>query len=67
MSLTSWLGGQFKQTQVVYKPNELLPHPNALLWLKKTANRETPLSAAALGLVIMPHGSTQPWNDAVES
>lgn len=67
MSLTSWLGGQFKQTQVVYKPNELLPHPNALLWLKKTANRETPLSAATLGLVIMPHGSTQPWNDAVES
>lgn len=67
MSLTSWLGGQFKQTQVVYKPNELLPHPNALLWLKKTANRETPLSAASLGVVIMPHGSTQPWNDAVES
>jgi len=67
MSLTSWLGGQFKQTQVVYKPNELLPHPNALLWLKKTANRETPLSATALGIVIMPHGSTQPWNDAVES
>ncbi|NOS78569.1 MAG: hypothetical protein HOP35_11550 [Nitrospira sp.] len=67
MSLTSWLGGQFKQTQVVYKPNELLPHPNVLLWLKKTANRETPLSAASLGVVIMPHGSTQPWNDAVES
>lgn len=67
MSLTSWLGGQFKQTQVVYKPNEVLPHPNVLLWLKKTANRETPLSAASLGVVIMPHGSTQPWNDAVES
>jgi sirohydrochlorin ferrochelatase len=67
MSLTSWLGGQFKHAQAVYKPNELLPHPNALLWLKKTANRDTPLSAASLGLVIMPHGSTQPWNDAVES
>ena len=51
----------------MYKPNELLPHPNVLLWLKKTANRETPLSAASLGIVIMPHGSTQPWNDAVES
>lgn len=67
MSLSSWLDGQFKQTQVAYKPEELLPHPNALLWLKKTANRETPLTASQIGVVIMPHGSTQPWNDAVES
>lgn len=66
MSLTSWLDEQFKQTHVVYKPEELLPHPNALLWLKKTANRETPLTASQIGVVIMPHGSTQPWNDAVE-
>lgn len=66
MSLTSWLDEQFKQTHVVYKPEELLPHPNALLWLKKIANRETPLTASQIGVVIMPHGSTQPWNDAVE-
>jgi len=67
MSLTSWLDSEFKQTQAVYKPNELLPHPNALLWLKKTANRETPAVAGGIGVVIMPHGSTQPWNDAVET
>jgi hypothetical protein len=67
MSLTSWLNDQFKQTHVAYKPEELLPHPNALLWLKKTANRETPLTANQIGVVIMPHGSTQPWNDAVET
>lgn len=67
MSLTSWLEDQFKQTRVAYKPEELLPHPNALLWLKKTANRETPLTADQIGVVIMPHGSTQPWNDAVET
>lgn len=67
MSLTSWLEGQFKQTRVIYKPHELLPHPNTLLWLKKTANRETPLAASELGVVVMPHGSTQPWNDAVET
>ena len=67
MSLTSWLAAQFKNTHVVYKPEELLPHPNALLWLKKTANRETPLAASQIGVVIMPHGSTQPWNDAVET
>lgn len=67
MSLTAWLGAQFKDTHVVYKPEELLPHANALLWLKKTANRETPLTASQIGVVIMPHGSTQPWNDAVET
>jgi sirohydrochlorin ferrochelatase len=67
MSMASWLDDQFKQTHVAYKPEELLPHPNALLWLKKTANRETPLTAGQIGVVIMPHGSTQPWNDAVET
>ena len=67
MSLTGWLGAQFKDTHAVYKPEELLPHPNVLLWLKKTANRETPLTASQIGVVIMPHGSTQPWNDAVET
>ncbi|TKB67046.1 MAG: hypothetical protein E8D47_04410 [Nitrospira sp.] len=67
MSLTSWLDDQFKQTHVAYKPEELLPHPNALLWLKKTANRETPPTVGEIGAVIMPHGSTQPWNDAVET
>lgn len=66
MSLTGWLGMQFGKTRVAYKPEELLPHPNALLWLKKIANRETPLTAGQIGVVIMPHGSTQPWNDAVE-
>ncbi len=67
MSLTAWMDAQFKNTTVTYKPDELLPHPNALLWLKKTANRETPLAASQIGVVIMPHGSTQPWNDAVET
>lgn len=67
MSLTTWLDAQFKNTHVVYKPEELLPHPNALLWLKKTANKETPVAAGQIGVVIMPHGSTQPWNDAVET
>jgi sirohydrochlorin ferrochelatase len=67
MSLTAWLGAQFRNTRVAYTPDELLPHSNALLWLNKTANRETPLAASQIGVVVMPHGSTQPWNDAVES
>lgn len=67
MSMTSWLENQFKNTRIVYKPAELLPHSNALLWLKKVANRHTPIAGGDIGVVIMPHGSTQPWNDAVEA
>ena len=66
MAMTAWLGKQFKGLNVAYQGAELLPHPNVLLWLKKTANRYIPVSPQEVGVVIMPHGSTQPWNDAAE-
>ncbi len=66
MALTAWLGKQFKSLNVVYREAELLPHPNVLLWLKKTANHFVAVRPDEIGVVIMPHGSTQPWNDAVE-
>lgn len=67
MSLTRWLGEKVKELDVVYDGEEILPHPNVLLWLKKTANAYLPASSEEAGVVIMPHGATQPWNDAVES
>ena len=66
MSMTSWLGREFKSLNVAYREAEMLPHPNVLLWLKKTANRSIAASPSEIGVVIMPHGSTQPWNDAAE-
>ena len=66
MAMTSWLGHQFKGLNVSYQGAELLPHPNALLWLKKTANQFVAARPDEIGVVIMPHGSTQPWNDAAE-
>jgi sirohydrochlorin ferrochelatase len=66
MALTAWLARQFKGLNVAYRQEELLPHPNVLLWLKKTANRYVAAMPAETGVVIMPHGATQPWNDAVE-
>jgi sirohydrochlorin ferrochelatase len=66
MALTAWLAKQYKGLNVAYQRAELLPHPNVLLWLKKTANRFVAASPAEIGVVIMPHGATQPWNDAVE-
>lgn len=67
MALTTWLGKRFQPLNVAYQPTELLPHPNVLLWLKQTANRYWAAQPSEIGVVIMPHGSTQPWNDAVEN
>ncbi len=66
MALSAWLEQQYKPLQVAYQKAELLPHPNILLWLKKTANRSVAATPGEIGVVIMPHGSTQPYNDAVE-
>lgn len=66
MAMTAWLGNQFSGLNVAYRGAELIPHPNVLLWLKKTANQFMTVRPEEIGVVIMPHGSTQPWNDAVE-
>lgn len=67
MALTTRFGDQFSELDVAYGREELLPHPNVLLWLKKTANSYLSASSSEIGVVIMPHGATQPYNDAVES
>lgn len=66
MALTTWLKEKFSELDVMYTGEELFPHANLLLWLKKTANAYLPASQAEIGVVIMPHGATLPWNDAVE-
>ncbi len=66
MTLTNWIGQRFKGMDVVYAGEELIPHPNIVLWLKRTANQYTAASSKEIGIVLMPHGATQPWNDAVE-
>ncbi len=67
MSLTRWLADKLKELDVVYDGQEIFPHPNLLLWLKQTANAHLPASPEETGVVIMPHGATLPWNDAVEA
>lgn len=66
MAMTSWLQRKFQKLNVVYEPSEIVPHPNLLLWLKKTANQRLAVHPTEIGVVIMPHGSTQPYNDAIE-
>ncbi len=66
MGLAAWIGRKFSELNIVYLGDELLPHPNVLLWVKKTANGYVPAVRNEIGVVIMPHGAAQPWNDAVE-
>ena len=67
MSLTHFFDRRFEDIDIIHNPEEILLHPNILLWMKKTANKYTPLySHEPIGVVIMPHGATQPYNDAIE-
>lgn len=68
MAATNWMQRTFKKMNVVFHSSEVIPHPNLLLWLKKTANQHAEVvDPSEIGVVIMPHGSSQPYNDAVEN
>ena len=63
MSLTHFFDRRFKDIDIIHNPEEILLHPNTLLWMKKTANKYIPLYRhEPIGVVIMPHGATQPYN-----
>ena len=67
MSLTHFFDRRFQDIDIIHNPDEILLHPNVLLWMKKTANKYIPLSNhESIGVVIMPHGATKPYNDAIE-
>ena len=66
MSMTHFFDRRFSDIDIILNPDEILLHPNVLLWMKKTANRYIPLSNhKSIGVVIMPHGATKPYNDAI--
>ena len=67
MATTNWMQRKLKNMNVVFQSSEVVPHSNLLLWLKKTANQYVGgVHPSEIGVVIMPHGSSQPYNDAVE-
>ncbi len=66
MSAVNGLKEKFAELDIAWDGQEILPHPNALLFLKKTANNHLPPTPDKVGIVIMPHGANQPYNDAVE-
>jgi len=66
MSLIHWMGMKFGDYDLRISADEILPHGNVLLWMKKTANRHVPTEPEHVGVVIMPHGAQKPYNDAIE-
>lgn len=66
MSLTHWVDEKFKDLDLTYSSQAILPHSNVLTWMKKMANQHMPVRKDQVGVVIMPHGATQPYNDAIE-
>lgn len=65
MSVEGWLARSFGEFDIA-RGESVLPHPDALTWLKATANRHAPVPREQTGVLIMPHGSSQPYNDGVE-
>ena len=67
MSFTHFFERRFKDINITFNSDEILLHKNALLWMIKAANKYLPLSGnEKIGVVIMPHGATKPYNDAIE-
>ena len=67
MSLTNFVNRRFENIDLIYNSDEILLHPNVLLWMKKAANYHIPITDHnAIGVVVMPHGATKPYNDAIE-
>jgi len=65
MSMEGWMGRKFGEFDIAMGAS-ILPHPDVLTWLKQTANRYSHASKKQVGVLIMPHGSTRPYNDGLE-
>lgn len=65
MSLEGWMQRKFGEYDIALG-GSILPHPDVLTWLKRTANEHTPVSKDEIAVIVMPHGSIQPYNDGLE-
>ncbi len=65
MSVEGWLRRQFGAYDIQLGET-VLPHPEVLTWLRYTANRFTPATRNEVAVLVMPHGSTRPYNRGLE-
>lgn len=43
----------------------VMPHPAVRTWLQRMVNAHIPVTEETLGIIIMPHGATAPYNDGI--
>ena len=68
MSMTHWLNQKFEEFDLKFSHEPIVTHPNVLLWMKKIANQMTiNEDENKIGVVVMAHGATIPYNQAVET
>lgn len=64
MSLKARLSHRYSGDGVILA-DTVMPHPAARTWLRRMINAAAPPSDKTIGVIIMPHGSTAPYNDGV--
>ncbi|HEX7069535.1 MAG TPA: hypothetical protein VF190_01965 [Rhodothermales bacterium] len=43
----------------------VIPHPNVVRWMIRSANEHLPLAADEIGVILVPHGSDYNWNESM--
>lgn len=51
--------------KVALPERAILPHPNVLRWLKRESRSHVPLADGDVGVVVVPHGADEEWNEEV--
>lgn len=71
MSLWSDLKLRISQKKgILFAPRlqeEVTPHPNVTLWLKKKANERLPISKEEIGIVFQAHGQDYNWHETMRN
>jgi sirohydrochlorin ferrochelatase len=66
MSMTYWLKNKFKEFNINFSHEDIIRHPNVYAWMRKMANIKTFNDKSMVGVVVMAHGATVPYNTALE-
>ena len=66
MSMTHWLKQKFDEFDIEFSHEDIIGHPNVFKWMKKVATENTFNENSKIGIVVMAHGATVPYNEAVE-
>ncbi|ADE14923.1 conserved hypothetical protein [Nitrosococcus halophilus Nc 4] len=64
MSLETMLKRRYTHANI-HIAESVMPHSAVRTWLRRMINRHVPVTKDTIGFIIMPHGSTAPYNDGI--